>query len=310
MNRKSLIAFGIVGALALAGVVTDASAGCNPPKPFTLGFAPAGDYKIDMPADANTVIGGPILKGRFWQAGNRAGANEGAACPEPTYLVDSGGGDITIFGLSGGDILGTGPCDNQGCVAGPMVILIQTLSNDGARALYSVGKVSENTDGHDYSRGGTDWTQVDVPRPRVSNSSRAGNTVTLNVNLDPPVGAHGEADVFARNSILSGYQLVRFEGPADPGRLAGAWTNLGSVQPVNENGDTPVVGVGAVCAGSTGTPNDVFVAMKPVFDGGQFVGDYVGASTRVECDPAVADPRFKMIDRSKSGRGEIRANPR
>ena len=106
---------------------------------------------------------------------------------------------------------------------------------------------------------------------------------------------------------MTGYQVVRFEGLSDPGRLPGAWTNIGSVLPVQENGDTPVIGLAAVCSG---TVNDVFVAMRPVYDGGQFSSDYVGASTRVECDPNVADPRFKMIDRSKSGRGDIRANPR
>ena len=314
MNRRSLIAAGIVGAFAVAGVVTDASAACSPAKPFTLAFTPNGDYKVDCPADANCIVGGPVLKGRFWQAGNRAAANEGALgfCPEWIYLYNISDREFTIFGLSGcdPDVVCEFTCDNHGCVTGPMVILIQTLSYDGTKAYYSVGKVSENQDGHDYSRGGTDWLQVEVSRPRVTASSRVGNTVTMNFAMDGPVGAHGEADGFARNSILTGYQLVRFEGPADPGRLAAAWTDLGSVVPVNENGDTAVIGVGFDCAGVQGTPNDMFVAMKPVFDDGQFVGDYVGASTRVECDPLVADPRFKMIDRRKSGRGEVRANPR
>lgn len=306
MNRRTLTVFGIVGALALAGAVTDAAAGCNPTKSFTLGFGPAGDYTMFFPADADTTIGGPALKGRFWQAGNRAGANEGSACPEATYLTAGTAGGVTIFGLSGGDILGTGPCDNAGCVAGNQVILIQTLSNDGSKAYYAVGKVSENADGFDYSRGGVDWQVVEVPRPRVTSSSRGGSTVTVNLSFDPPAGAHGEADAYTRSSILTGYQVVRFEGSADPGRLPAAWTPLGAVIPVTETGAT-LGGLGAVCGGTT---DDVFLAMRPVFDGGQFSGDYVGASTRIECDPAVADPRFKMIDRTKSGRGSIRSNPR
>jgi len=307
MNRRILTALGIAGVLVVAGVVTDASAGCNPTKDFKLAFSEEGDYFVNCPAEAVCSVAGGVLKGRFWQAGARGTANEGVACPEATYIFESGPGQFTIFGQSGGDILGTGPCDNTGCVVGAQVILVQTLSTNGAKAYYAAGKVNELVGEWRYNRGGTDWAMTEIPRPRVSSSSRAGNTVTLNVNFDPPTGAHGEADAFARNSILSGYQVVRFEGNADPGRLPGAWTNLGSVAPVNESGDTPVLGIGAVCAGTT---NDVFVAMRPIFDGGQFAGDYVGASTRVECDPAVADPRFKMIDRQKSGRGEIRTNPR
>jgi len=309
MNRRIMIALGIAGVIVVGGMVTDASAACNPTKDFKLAFSDEGDFWMNFPADANSDISGGVLKGRFWKAGARGAANEGppGACAESTYLFSDAPGHITIFGQSGGEVL-SGFCINDGCVDGAQITLIQTLSNDGTKAYYAVGKVNENPGGEfRYNRGGTDWQVTEVPRPRVTNSSRSGNTVNLNVAMNPPTGAHGEADAFARNSILTGYQLVRFEGLADPGRLPGAWTNLGSVIPVNESTDTPAVGVGAVCAGTT---QDVFVAMRPVYDGGAFSGDYVGASTRVECDPAVADPRFKMIDRSKSGRGDIRANPR
>lgn len=306
MNRRILTVLGIAGALVLAGAVTDASAACNPTKDFKLAFGAGGDYFMNFPADADTAVPGSVLKGRLWQPGNRGAANEGAACPEATYLLGGGTQQMTIFGQSGGDILGTGPCDNTGCPAGAMIILIQTTSTDGSKAYYAVGKVNETVGEFDFGRGGTDWEVVEVPRPRVTQSSRAGSTVTLNLSFDPPAGAHGEADGFARSSILTGYQVVRFEGSADPGRAFGAWTNLGAVIPVTEGGAT-LGGLGAVCGGTT---DDVFIAMRPVYDGGQFSGDYVGASTRVECDPAVADPRFKMIDRSKSGRGAIQSNPR
>jgi hypothetical protein len=308
MSRRILI-LGAVAVIAVAGIASDANAACNPTKDFKLAFGGGGDRFLNFPPDANTVIGGGVLKGRFWQGGARGAVNEGAPgdCPEATYMLETAPQQLTIFGQSGGDVLSTGPCVNVGCPAGTMVIVIQTLSNDGTNAYYAAGKVTEGLGEFDFGRTGVDWTVTPIARPRVSSSSRAGNTVTLNVALDGPTGAHGEADGFARNSILSGYQIVRFEGLADPGRQAASWTNVGSVVPVNENGDTPVIGLGAVCAGTT---NDVFVAMRPVFDGGQFSGDYVGASTRVECDPAVADPRFKMIERSKSGRGDIRSNPR
>jgi len=305
MNRRILTAFGIAGVLVLAGAATDASAACNPTKDFKLAFSEEGDYFINCPAGADCTIGGPNLKGRFWQAGARGTANEGATCPEATYLVQIAADQITIFGQSGGDILGTGPCDNVGCVAGAQVTLLNTISLDGTKAYYAVGKVNETVGEFRHNRGGTDWAMTEVPRPRVTNSSRGGNTVTVNLSFDAPTGAHGEADGFSRSSILSGYQVVRCEALVDCGRLPGAWTPLGAVIPVSEGGAT-LGGLGAVCGGTT---QDVFLAMRPVFDSGQFSGDYVGASTRIECDPAVADPRFKMIDRNKTG-GTIRSNPR
>lgn len=304
MNRRIVTTVSAAAAIALAGMVSDASASCVPTKDFKLAFGAENHYLV-FPAGTNTTIGGGVLKGRFWQGGARGSSNEGTLCPEVSYMTDDGTG-ITVFGQMGGDVFGV-PCDNAGCAVGSMILLIQTLSNDGTKAYYATGKVLELNSEYDYSRTGTDWQVTEIPRPRVSSSSRAGNTVNLNANFNPPTGAHGEADSIPRNQILTGYQVVRFEGLADPGRLPGAWTNIGSVIPVNESGDTPVIGLAAVCSGTT---NDVFVAMRPVYDNGQFSSDYVGASTRVECDPNVADPRFKMIDRTKSGRGDIRANPR
>lgn len=305
MNRRILTILGIAGVLVLAGAVTNASAACNPTKDFKLAFGSA-DHNMVFPAGTNSVIGGGVLKGRWWQAGNRGAANESGNCPEQTYLLDQGGGLITVFGQSGGDVLGTGACLNFGCPAGAMVLLVQTLSTDGTRAYYAVGKVNEIGGEFDFGRGNVDWPVVEIPRPRVTSSSRGGSTVTLNLSFDPPAGAHGEADGFARSSILTGYQVVRFEGSADPGRDSASWQNIGAVIPVTETGAT-LGGFGAVCGGTT---DDVFIAMRPIFDGGQQAADYVGASTRIECNPASADPRFKMIDRTKSGRGTTRSNPR
>lgn len=309
MNRRILTVLGIAGLLVVAGVATDASAACNPTKDFKLAYGqcPLTDAlcMMNFPGDAIVDPTNAAMIGRFWQAGNRPAANEGAGCPASVYLLPGDAQQLTIFGQMGGDF-GFGACDNAGCPAGTLVMVIQTLSADGSKAFYAAGKVNETIGEFDFGRGGTNWQVAEVPRPRVTSSSRGGSTVTLNLSFDAPVGAYGDADGFARSSILSGYQVVRFEGSADPGRNPAAWTNIGAVIPVTESGAT-LGGFGAVCGGTT---DDVFIAMRPIFDAGQFSGDYVGASTRIECDPAVADPRFKMIDRSKSGRGSIRANPR
>lgn len=310
MNRKTLIVLGIAGVIALGGAVSDANAVCGVAQIFNLAFSGSGnpDNALVFPAEANNALSSGLVKGRWWQAGARNLHNEGSDCPESTYLIQSDGtlnaNVETVYGAMAGD-WGAGPCGGVGCPVGTMVLLVQTTDNAGTKSYYAIGKTNQLSDGsYDFTRGGVNWPVVEVPRPRVTSSSRGGSTVTVNLSFDAPAGARGESDAFPANTILSGYQLVRFEGQADPGRAPAAWTNLGAVIPVGATGAT-AAGIGLVCSGTT---DDVFIATRNVYDNGQFPGDYVSASTRIECDPAIADPRFNMIDRTKSGRGTIKTN--
>lgn len=307
MNRKILIALGIAGALALAGSVTTVEAACPLAKGFQLGFGNCADCAFVFPADANKAIAGGVLKGRWWQAGNRTAHNEGSGsatpCNEPTYLVDDGtGGALTFYGFMNGD-WGQGTCEGVGCPSSDLIMLFQTVSTDGSKAYYAVGK-APGIDSWDFGVVGNNWPLVEVPRPRVTSSSRTAPVVTVGLQFNPPAGARGEAGGYAAESILTGYQVVIFQGTGDPGRAANLWTNLGAVIPVTSTGAV-VSGVQVTCSG---TSTDAFIATKPIFDNGQYAGDYVSASTRIECDPTLADPRFKNIDKSKSGRGTIRPN--
>jgi len=317
MNRRSLIVLGAVAAVAFVGAVADVQAACNPARTFYTLDQSSGNYRyLIFPAEADKVIGGGSLIGRLWQPGDRAGHNEGgpngtggssAVCPESAYILDGAGlpsGNHGILGALGGNIIGA-DCLNIGCPPSGMVLLIQTKSSADDKAYYAVGRTDQNAGTYNFAAT-TNWPVTEMPRPRVTSSSRGPATVvTIGAQFDAPNGARGETG-YAAPVILSGYQIVKFEGGADPGRAQGLWTPVGSPLAVQANGAS-VGGVAITCAS---TATDAYVATRLIFDNGQYSSDYVSASTRVECDPAVADPRFKMIDRSKSGRGEIRSNPR
>jgi hypothetical protein len=203
-------------------------------------------------------------------------------------------------------------CEGVGCPGAPLVVLLQTLSNDGSKAYYAAGKAN-GTDQWDFStNAASNWNVVEVPRPRVTGSGRSGLTVTVNLGYETgaPAGARGESEspAIAPETIVTGYQLMRYEGPSDPGRNPASWANLGSPVASSSSGAT-ATGVGAVCTSNAqGNPNDVFIATRLIFDSGQYLGDYVSASTRIECDPFLADPRFKLIDKKKQTRAPVQAN--
>jgi hypothetical protein len=304
MNRRTLIVLGAVAAVALVGAVADVQAACNPARTFyTIDQATPNYRYLNFPAGADAAIGGPSLIGRHWEPGNRGAHNEGPACPESAYLLEFEPGKLGILGALGGNIIGA-DCLNVGCPPTGMVILIQTRSTDGSKAYYAAGRVDQFGGSYNFAAN-TDWPVVEMPRPRVTSSSRGGNTVTIGAQFDAPNGARGETG-YPAQQILTGYQIVKFEGAADPGRAQNLWTPVGSPLAVTPTGAS-VGGVGITCAS---TATDAFVATRLIFDNGQYLSDYVSEPTRVECDPAVADPRFKMIDRTKSGRGGIRQNPR
>ena len=303
--KSTSLTLGIASVLVAVGFAPEVHAACMPPKDFKLAYSDEGDHWLIFPPHSNSTIGGGVLKTRFWEPGNRAAVNEGDGCPQEAYMFQLDPDHITIFGASGGNVLGS-MCDNLGCPTDALIMLVQTLSEDGMQAYYAVGKVAEDVGEFRYNRGGTDWQLTEIPRPRVQSSSRTTTSQMINVCIDPPMGAHGEADGFTRNSIVTGYQIVRAEGASDPGRDPVRWTNVGSPVPVNEDTCSSVAIQSAFCV----PDDDVFFAVRPIFDDGEFMADYVGASTRVECSPTLAEPRFGTIERTKTGRGVPRMNPR
>ena len=302
MNRKFSIALAVFGVLVLGAATTDAFANCDDARFFQTAFADDGaggtrDSFIVFPPDADITIGGPNLKGRFWQAGNRAaGGNEGTNCPEATYMLSDGGNGIGIFGSMGGDVLGTGPCDMVGCPAGPLVLLVQTKSVDGSKSYFAVGKVGLTNGAFDFSITDPDqnWVVAESPRARVTTSGRTATNINVNIHFDAPsLYAHGLTPS-DETATITGYQVFRVNSNTDPGRGPAAWgAPLQTVPTTASGADIPLT---IDCSAVT---TDVFLGTRAVFDGGQFAADDISQATRVECDPTLANPRFNQIEKKR-----------
>jgi hypothetical protein len=295
----------IFGALAIAAVAVIATgpvqAGCSPAsKEFSLGYGDSGNFDLVFPASANSDISTAVI-GHIWQPGAFAttGDLSGGGCNDTLWLYPpSGAGTMTIYGSNGSD-LGNGVCDTQVCPAGGEIVVVQTTSTDGKNAFFAAGRVAETPQpAFDYARTQSDWAMVPIPRPKVTVPTPSGSgSVSINVTLDPPASAfHAPAaDAQQATATISGYQLVSFTGLADPGRAAGLWTNI----PSGNIATTAPAGNGIVVPCPLG--QHVFIANRPVFDGGQLSGDYVSASTDINCSNLAnpGSPRIKPIGKKK-----------
>jgi hypothetical protein len=142
-----------------------------------------------------------------------------------------------------------------------------------------------------------------IPRPQVTNRSRAGDIVTLDMQVQDFAPAFSSRFGRIANEYISGINLYSFSGTADPGRDVAAWTFLRTVP--YTGGPSSTLGVDVDCSNFT---NDVFVAA-----GVQMTGEYdtlhVGASTIVECDPTLADPGDKFDLIRERGHGQKKGKP-
>jgi hypothetical protein len=148
-----------------------------------------------------------------------------------------------------------------------------------------------------------------LPRANVSTSSRVdSNTVALNFSLadvapgfrgfndsndDPNDGADPVCAAKSPYATITGYNICQFEGTGDPGRLASSgWTCTPG--PATGPGGAVVTNFQVDCADVTPPiDNDKFVAIQLRINGGPPGGydtEYVSKSTRVECDPNLAQP--------------------
>ena len=301
MNRKFSIALAVVGVLVLGAVATDANAACNPSQPFSTVFGPGDEFSwIAFPADADTQIGGPNLRGRFWQAGNRTAANE-TGCPDAAYMYNGPNpGEIGVFGELGAGFDPLPTCDNAGCPTdgSSLILLVQTRSTDGARSYFAVGKVAQVNGRFDFwsIEPNVNWAVLGSPRARVTTSSRQPPNVTVNIHLDAPTTyAHSPAGV-PKEGIITGYQVFRATGNADPGRnpATGGWTLVQTITTSATGAD-----LNGLVIDCSNTASDVFLGTRAIFDGGQFTQDDISEATRIECNPGVAEPRFKQIEKKR-----------
>jgi hypothetical protein len=279
MKGKIFVAVAVVAVAVMAGGA--ANAACNPSKEFALAYY-GTDKFINFAVTDNQDTTGSII-GRVWGAGARATTGDAPGlCDDQSYILDGGPNQKTIFGSNGAD-LGTGTCDT-GCWTTPLILLVQTKSLDGSTASYVVGKSAEfSGPNFDFSRAdGGDWNMIQIPKPNVTASSRTATDVTVDVSLDPPTNAvrTAAADAFPAPSVISGYQLVTAAGGADPGREQALWVPVPGQTTVPTSAGPSTRG-GVVLACPAGT--SIWIANRPVFDNGQFSGDYVSAGVRIAC---------------------------
>jgi hypothetical protein len=279
MNRKFSIALAILAVAVLGVAATDANAQCPVPKEFKTAFSAAtngGSSFIVFPPDANTDQA--ALKGHFWQSGNRAAGNEGSSCPNVAWLfVDADGsvsgttGAVAVYGAIGGAILDPNiPCVATTCIVGNMTVLVQANSDDGSKSYFAIAKVAE-TDGFDFSTltPNANWTILESPRARVTQSGRAGGNVTVNIHLDAP-SLYGKAPTPSDvNGLITGYQIFRVNSNTDPGRAPAAWGAAIQTIPTTDTG-ADLNGLVIDCSGVT---TDVFLGTRAVFEGEQLQPD-------------------------------------
>lgn len=279
---KSMIRIvGLATMVATALVVTAPSADASCPLPKILSsYGDSFSYLVPPAGTLDANWAGS----KFWQTGAFATANSGTTQMvgqpggvgfikfDPVYSVWYISGDLSQQGI-------------VGCPSGSISMLLQT--NTGGEARFHVRTGVSDASGNFRLNSGGDWPLVLMPRPRVVSSSRTGSTVNLQLNLDAATpGVTGLPVGLA-------YQVVTASSATDPGRNASAFTGGTTITP-----GTPVP-LPSDCANVAA---DNWVATRLVIDG--VPTDLVSNPTRVECDPALADPKFKHIDRPAKPRSD------
>jgi hypothetical protein len=271
MTKKIVLGLAVV-AFAVVVMAPAASASCIPGKSAQTFNAQALTYAYwtSPSGTPGTVVG------QFWQLGNpAAGSGNSTVCPNMLYFSAAG------MNLN----LDLGAC-SAGCVGGTMAVLAQNQTPAGTEFLVAtIVETPANTVNFDYSTQG-DHAMVQLPRPRVTSSSRAGASVNLNVQV--PAISDGLYGPNAANAI-TGFNILSASGTTDPGRNAAAYTLRSSIAAAGGG-----AGTGAVTVDCTNTAQDQWVVTQLALDGGQ-VSSTVSAATRVNCNPALADPKYKIV---------------
>jgi hypothetical protein len=300
LKARYLVSIAAV-AVAVIALAPAASANCGVAKGFGQFSAPNYSYTF-MPTTSNNTS--TTIIGKFWEVGSSSTDSSGAGCDDsywfrPCPATYSCGGNPTgktryILGFMGG-----AGCNVVGCPGGgDLNTLIQDTATDG-KTFFALARVSEINGpliAYDYTRVGANITLVQMARPTVTSSSRAGTTINLNMTLNPvQTGFYGLSGQTAQGpGNISGYRLYTFTGTADPGRARGSYVQDATQRPYTGAAVT-VTNFPVNCSN---TAQDVFVALGLEFDGGAVQSDYVSQSFRVECDPTIADPKnFRTLDK-------------
>lgn len=279
MMKKIVLGLAVTALVGVAFAPT-ASASCLPDKAAsTYGAGLAYWHGV-------TPVAGSTLSGQTWQLG-APGVWSTGNCNQ----VDQGSGSPGFLYFAGENIglnLHLGTCGN-GCPAGGSTLVIAAYKTSPAGTEFLVATIAETPAGvvnFDYSTQG-DHNLVTLPRPRATSSSRAGSLVNVGIQI-PAVsgGLYGPGAA----SAITGYNVLSAPSSTDPGRNAAAYTLRTTIPAAGG-----VAGTGTIQVDCTNPSTDQWVVTQIVFENGGVLGSAASQATRVNCNPALADPKYKII---------------
>lgn len=280
--KKNFLALAVLAVIAVAATVTDANAVCSVQKLFGTfdNDSATFTYVITNPASTNATI-----VGHFWQAGGFALGNDGTYDDSQWLKV--------YPGSPAGQWYVSGAMASLGVVGCPAGRLIITFADGAQQAMVNVNETPAASLWWNMTRTGGNITLVNGSRVKLSNRQVSGNTRTFDLSTDAAAGFYGDS---GSTNPLTSYRIMQQRKPtgqAAPGNaVSGGWTEVGSVAP----GGT-LTGFTIDCT----TQDQVYLAVRNQYDGGQSNADNVGPITRVSCDPTLADPEspnFKVIKKT------------
>jgi hypothetical protein len=270
---------GVAAVVAMiAAAVPTAQANCIPGTTFST-YGAGGFFYVNLPAGANNAN----VVGKFWAKGNNGSANNGPYDDALWLKFDAAYGKWYVSGDTSSGMIG--------CPNGSNLIMTIELADGSSITAESI-ETPASAVRWDFSTLATDLTPAPKPRPKVASSSRAGTTVNVQLNSDPQVGGNYGPQGGAV-TIAPTYRLAIGSGATDPGSDAALYAAGPAVTP-----GTPF----SFPANCTVPTADQWIAIQTIVDG--VPAATVGPRTRINCNPALADPKFKHVDRP------ARPNPR
>jgi len=289
-NMTKKIVFGVaVVAFATFVMTPSASANCAGPKTVNT-YSSSGTSYWHLPS--GDLPG--VLVSQAWQLGapatfNSAGGGTTPACNAMAYFS---GPSINI----GGDLstCGTG-CPSSGAT---LAVLVTHTQPNGASSLL-VATVVETPTGStsNFDFGGQgDKNLVRLPAPTVSNSGpRSGNLMPLTVQIPQFLTDGNGLSGPGASSAITGYKVVAALSATEPSRDAALFNApvTGGTIAAPGGGPVPNTAVQLDCGAAPGV--DGWVALQVTFENGAILQSSVSKPTRVRCQGAMADPKFKPV---------------
>jgi len=318
---RILAGLGTVAVLA-ALVAPAALAQCPAAREFGA-FGGKTNTKIII--DTNGLQDANLEVGTFWESGNSNTNAGGLHFNSPPLCPSQGNAALGALpwwqqGIAGslnqppfrairGFVASPG-CEMNLCPSNGafLTVVVEDQTGDGSDAgftAYTVDETPAKPRWWDHGRTENDvignFTHIMNRFPKVDVTSSTGpppNTRVNNQYADLAINFHGVSGAvntpLPASNTLASYDIMMFHGldiPGDPGRARSLWTQLKSIP----YSDAAVVGdnIQVSCPDTAG---DTYLAVGVTYKGGSgpaVKSFYVGASTRVECNPNIADPDDK-----------------